>query len=92
MVNRNIVITHKVGLHARPAAEFVGLAAKFPCDIKVRNLTRDSREVNAKSMLMVLSLGVSSGHEIEINANGEQEAEALQALIDLIESNFGESM
>jgi phosphotransferase system HPr (HPr) family protein len=90
VVDRNIVITHAVGLHARPAAEFVGLASKFPCDIQLRNLTRESRTVNAKSMLMVLSLGVSSGHEVQISADGEQEAEALQALVDLIERNFGE--
>ena len=90
MVSRNIVIDHEVGLHARPAAKFVELATQFPCTIEVRNVTRESKPVNAKSMLLVLSLGVSSGHEIEVTANGEQEKEAIQGLVELIENNFGD--
>ncbi len=90
MVSRNIVVDHEVGLHARPAAKFVELASQFPCEIEIRNVTRDSRKVNAKSLLMVLSLAVSSGHEIEVTANGEREKEAVQGLVDLIDNNFGD--
>ena len=90
MESRNIVVKHEVGLHARPAAKFVELASQFPCQIEVCNVTRNGKKVNAKSMLMVLSLAVSSGHEIEITTTGEQDAEALQALVDLIENNFGD--
>ncbi len=86
-----VVVRHPVGLHARPAAKFVQLANQFPCDILVSNLESNTPPANAKSILGVLSLGVSSGHRIRIQAKGEQATEALQALRDLIESNFGEN-
>jgi len=90
MQSFDIIITHPVGLHARPAAEFVKLAAKFPCDIKISNLTAAGKTVNAKSILSVLTLGVQKDHVVHIETNGEREDEALLALRDLIESNFGE--
>lgn len=80
----------EVGLHARPATQFVSLAAQFPCDIRVRNLSEDNGEANAKSILGVLSLGVLKGHRISIQAEGDQEDEALSSLKALIEDNFGE--
>jgi phosphotransferase system HPr (HPr) family protein len=86
-----VVVMHSVGLHARPAAEFVKLAASFPCEIKVCNLTADSKFVNAKSILSVLTLGVQQAHRVRIETSGERDEEALQALITLIESNFGEA-
>jgi phosphotransferase system HPr (HPr) family protein len=86
----NLTVTHEVGLHARPAAEFVKLAATFPCDIQVRNLTTQGDPVNAKSILSVLTLGVNQGHRIQIDTDGEKENEALEAIKVLIESNFGE--
>jgi phosphotransferase system HPr (HPr) family protein len=91
MPSAEITVTHPVGLHARPAAEFVKLAAKFPCEIKVRNLTADGKYVNAKSILSVLTLGVQQGHRVCLETNGDQESEALSALTGLIESNFGEA-
>ena len=90
MESTKLTVDHEVGLHARPAARFVERASQFPCEVKVRNVTREGKSVNAKSMLMVLSLAVSSGHEIEITTSGEQEEEALQALVELIENNFGD--
>ena len=90
MQSLEIAITHPVGLHARPAAEFVKLAAKYPCDIKVCNMTAAGKTVNAKSILSVLTLGVQQGHVVQIETSGEREDEALQALRDLIISNFGE--
>jgi phosphotransferase system HPr (HPr) family protein len=90
MQSLEITVTHPVGLHARPAAEFVKLAAKFPCDIKICNMTAAGKTVNAKSILSVLTLGVQQGHVVQIETNGEREDEALQALRDLIQSNFGE--
>jgi len=86
-----LVVHHPAGLHARPAAEFVKTAAKFPCDITVRNVTDDKPPVNAKSILGVLTLGVNQGYEIEIAAEGEGADEALKAITDLINSNFGEA-
>lgn len=83
-----LVVEHQVGLHARPAALFVQTAKKFKSDILVR---KDDREVNAKSILSILTLGANQGAVITIKANGEDEEAALQALQELVESNFGES-
>ncbi len=91
MPSADIYVMHPAGLHARPAAEFVKLAATFPCNIKVRNLTSDNKFVNAKSILSVLTLGVQQGHQISIDTSGEKENEALEALEALINSNFGEA-
>lgn len=81
-------IINEVGLHARPASEFVKLASQFKADLKVRNSTTNSDAVDAKSILSVLMLGVEKGHTIELTVDGEDEVEALQALRDLIESDF----
>jgi phosphotransferase system HPr (HPr) family protein len=70
---------------------FVKTCNSFPCDIKVKNLTTDSAVVNAKSVLAVLTLGVDTGHEILISANGDKEKDALEAIKALVDTNFGES-
>lgn len=85
-----LVVTHPVGLHARPAAKFVQTAARFPCAIRVANLTTGSSFVDAKSILKVLTLGVQQGHRIRVEAEGEAAITALEALRDLVESCFGE--
>jgi phosphotransferase system HPr (HPr) family protein len=85
-----ITVQHSAGLHARPASVFVRLAASFPCDVTVRNLTEGSQPVNAKSILSVLTLGVNQGHRIGIETQGASSEEALAALLNLIETNFGE--
>jgi len=85
------VVSHPAGLHARPASVFVKTCNTFPCDIKVKNVTTNSATVNAKSVLAVLTLGVDSGHEILVTANGDREGEVLTAIKDLIDTNFGES-
>lgn len=81
-------IINAVGLHARPASEFVKLAAKFMSRISIRNITRASGTVDAKSILSVLTLGVEKDHEIELSTEGEDELQALHALRELIESDF----
>lgn len=86
-----LTVNHPAGLHARPAAAFVKTAAAFPCRITVRNVHDDTPPVNAKSILSVLTLGVHQGYEIEVESQGEQAQEALDAIVNLIESNFGES-
>lgn len=91
MPSIEMTVNHPVGLHARPAAEFVKLAAKYPCEIKIRNLTTDGKLVNAKSILSVLTLGIQQGHQVYLECNGDQADEALQALQDLVSSNFGEA-
>jgi phosphotransferase system HPr (HPr) family protein len=91
MPSIELLVNHSVGLHARPAAEFVKTANKFQCEIMIRNLTTDGKFVNAKSILSVLTLGVNQGHKIFVEAEGEQAEEALTALNDLVNNNFGES-
>ena len=85
-----IKIEHEVGLHARPATDFVKCASSFPCEIKVKNATTGSDFVNAKSILGLLTLGVNHGHDIVVETKGEKAEEAVQALKALIENNFGE--
>ena len=90
MPNIELVVTHSVGLHARPAAEFVKMASSFPCEIQVCNLTEAGELKNAKSILSVLNLGVNQNHRILVDAEGEKADEALQAIKNLVENNFGE--
>ena len=91
MPSTTITINHSSGLHARPAAIFVKLATSFPCSITVRNMNGEKPAVNAKSVLSVLTQGVNQGHSIELVAEGDRADEALQALKELVENNFGEA-
>lgn len=90
MLKLKFVVTHPAGLHARPASLFVKTCNSFPCEIRVKNLTTGSNEVNAKSVLAVLTLGVDSGHEVFVSANGDKEKDALDAIKALVDTNFGE--
>lgn len=85
-----IKVEHASGLHARPASMFVKTANTFSSNIIVQNLNEMSVPVNAKSILSILTLGVSQNHEIEIIAEGEDADEAVNALKSLIDNNFGE--
>jgi phosphotransferase system HPr (HPr) family protein len=85
-----LTVNHSAGLHARPAALFVKMAASFPCSITVRNLTSNKPAVNAKSVLSILTQGVNQGHSVEILAEGDSAEQALQSLKELVENNFGE--
>lgn len=91
MVEAQVSVTHKVGLHARPASLFVKLANKFNSKISVKNLTLGDNPVDAKSILGVLTLGVMQNHEILIQAEGADAEDAIRELKSLVESNFGES-
>ncbi|MFZ5809579.1 MAG: HPr family phosphocarrier protein [Chloroflexota bacterium] len=84
-------VTHDVGLHARPASLFVQTAAKFSSTIRVKNLTTNSEFVDAKSIIMVLTLGVMKNHEIVLIIEGVDEDDAMRALISLIEHNFNQT-
>ena len=89
--SRRLVVTNPSGLHARPAALFVQTAARFRSAIRVSNATRGGTGVNAKGILGVLTIGVSSGHEIEISAHGEDQDAALDSLVALVEGGIGEA-
>lgn len=85
MVNKKVMVTNRVGLHARPATFFIQKANEFKSSIWVEH---DDRRVNAKSLLGILSLGIIKDTEIEIIANGADEKEAVGALADLLDKGF----
>ena len=91
MTEATIQVKNKVGLHARPASLFVQTATKFSSKIKVKNLTTNGNFVDAKSIIMVLTLGVMREHEVVIQTEGADADAALGALRALIENNFGEA-
>jgi len=91
MAEATIQVKNKVGLHARPASLFVQTAAKFSSKIKVKNLTTNGNFVDAKSIIMVLTLGVMKDHEVVIQTEGTDADAALSALKSLIDSDFGEA-
>lgn len=85
-----LTIRNQLGLHARPAAKFVATVARFQSKVRVRNVTRDTDYVRADSINQVATLGVRQGHEIAINAQGDDVDDALAALQALVEAKFGE--
>ncbi len=91
MYKRTTVIANPTGLHARPASDFIALAAKYSSRIIIKRVNGDEdEEANAKSIVGLLSLGLCQGEEVEITAKGEDETQAVDALIELIDSRFGE--
>ena len=87
MYMKEAVVNNQVGLHARPATFFIQKANEFKSSIWVE---KDERRVNAKSLLGVLSLGIVKGTAIHLIADGADEKEAVEALAELISSNFSE--
>jgi phosphocarrier protein len=85
-----LVVANPSGLHARPATLFTEAAGKYGSTITVENLTLGKGPVDAKSTLMLLMAGVSSGHRIRISAIGADEDDAIDALVGLIETGLGE--
>lgn len=86
-MERTLIIENKTGLHARPASMFVQEANKHKAKIK---LSAKGKTVDAKSILMVMSLGLTKGTELTIIAEGEDAEAALDALTALIKNKFGE--
>ena len=87
MYMKEATVNNQVGLHARPATFFSQKANEFKSSIWVE---KDERRVNAKSLLGVLSLGIVKGTAINLIADGADEKEAVEALIELISGNFGD--
>ena len=87
MLNRDIEITNKLGLHARASAKLTQLAGRFASDVF---LARSGRKVNAKSIMGVMMLAASRGTTITLEVDGADEEEAMQALEQLITDKFGE--
>jgi len=87
MISRNITIKNSVGLHARPATFFIQKANSYKSSIWVE---KDDRRVNAKSLLGVLSLGITKGMTITLIADGADEVEALNGIEDLVVNGFND--
>ena len=87
MVEREVEIKNKLGLHARAAAKLVHIAARFKSDIKIR---KGDEEVDGKSILGILLLAAGRGSTITIKADGEDERDALDAIEKLIDAKFDE--
>jgi phosphocarrier protein HPr len=90
MQQRKLVISNRLGMHARAAARLVRLANGFSSDIQLARSEALHRTVNAKSIFSVLLLAATQGTMIEIIVEGPDEAEAIESLSRLIEENFGE--
>ena len=87
MIEKELTIVNKLGLHARAAAKLVSLASNFDSDVE---LMRDGRKVNGKSIMGVMMLAASQGSNIVVLVNGADEDEAIVKIEDLIADKFGE--
>ena len=87
MLQREAEIINKLGLHARASAKLTKLAGSFACDIWI---AKGERRVNAKSIMGVMMLAAGLGSEVRLEAQGEREQEAIDALRALIHDKFGE--
>ncbi len=82
-VSRQVVVTDPLGLHARPAAEFVERARTYACDLTIEN---DGSVGNCKSLLSVLKLGIAHGTAVTISGSGEDAENAVASLVELLEA------
>ena len=87
MQQATLLIQNQVGLHARPAAQFVKLAKQFKSSITV---TSKGKTVNAKSLVLLLTLSIPKDTEFELSAEGEDEHEAIEALSELVKNKLAE--
>ena len=87
MVSKEIIVQNQVGLHARPATFFIQKANEYSSSIWI---SKDERKVNAKSLLGVLSLGITRGTVVTIYAEGLDEEAAIDGLASLVATNFAE--
>lgn len=87
MIERDVVISNKLGLHARAAARFVQLASQFEARILV---ARNAEEVNGKSIMGILMLAAARGTRLSIRAEGSDAEQAVESLVRLIDERFGE--
>mgnify|MGYP003319264991 FL=1 len=87
MISRDVTIVNDVGLHARPATFFIQKANSYKASLWIE---KDDRRVNAKSLLGVLSMGIVKGTVVTIIADGEEEAVAVEGLIELISKGLND--
>jgi phosphocarrier protein len=87
MTSKAVIVSNQLGLHARAAARFVHLATRFASQIRV---ARESKVMDGKSIMGILLLAAARGTTLTISAEGLDEADAVEALVRLVESGFGE--
>jgi phosphocarrier protein HPr len=87
MIQQEVEIVNKLGLHARASAKLTQLAAKFQSEVW---MTRNKRRVNAKSIMGVMMLAAGKGAIVTLEADGVDEQECFDALLNLIQTKFGE--
>ena len=87
MIRSKTTISNKLGLHARASAKLTKLAGSFPCQVW---MSRNGRRINAKSIMGVMMLAAGIGSEVELETDGDQEQQAMDALLALIADRFGE--
>ena len=86
-ITKELIVTNKLGIHARPAAMFVRTASKFECDVFVE---KDGERVNGKSIMGLMMLAAGQGSILRVRAEGPDAAQALQDIEELIQSRFNE--
>lgn len=87
MVSKTVTLTNPQGLHMRPAGTFASAMGKFACNVTV---VTGGKDVNGKSPMALMAAGIGCGTEIEIKCDGADEADALEAAVQLVESGIGE--
>ncbi len=87
MITKKLTILNKLGIHARPAAQFVRVASRFQADVTVE---KDDESVDGKSIMGLMMLAVGCGADIMVTVDGDDEAEAMDALEELVARKFGE--
>ena len=87
MIRTTLVISNKLGLHARASAKLTKLASSFQCEVF---MTRNTRRVNAKSIMGIMMLAAGMGSEVELETEGVDEQQAVDALTALVNDKFGE--
>ena len=88
--SKEIVVINKLGLHARPAMQFVDLANQFSSDIQVHKLGEEPLDADGKSVMQMIILAATEGTKMRIDANGDDADEAVKKLAELFETKFGE--
>jgi phosphocarrier protein len=87
MIEREVLIRNKLGLHARAAVKFVNLANRYKASVKV---IKDDTEIDGKSILGILTLAAVQGSSVVLRVSGKDQEEAIKALTELVKDKFGE--
>ncbi len=90
IASRDIIVSNSLGLHARPAMEFVDTANQFRCKVTVRKGGEEPYEADGKSVMQMIILAATQGTPLQIQAEGDDAEAAIDKLVELFENKFGE--